>query len=262
MKKKSIGFIGGGRITRIMLHAFANHQIDMDQITVCDVDEGVLEKLKNEFPSIQICYDPRKPAYQELMFVALHPPAVIQTLKSVVNSVGKNTIVVSLAPKISIDQLSSVLNTDNIIRMIPNATSFISKGYNPICFAPDFPVHEKIAHLKLLKTLGHTFETDEQKLESYAIISAMLPTYFWFQWDELEKIGLKIGLDSSEAKEAIHETLLGATQLFYNSDLSHEEVMDLIPLKPVAEHEQYIRDCFNDKLVPLFEKIKPAIVAD
>jgi hypothetical protein len=33
--------------------------------------------------------------------------------------------------------------------------------------------------------------------------------------------------------------------------------MDLIPVKPVAEHEQAIRDCFNGKLLPLFEKIKP-----
>ena len=105
--------------------------------------------------------------------------------------------------------------------------------------------------------MGYTFEAVEEKLESYAIISAMLPTYFWFQWDEMEKIGEKIGLDSRETKEAIRETLLASTQLFYNPDLTHEEVMDLIPVKPVADHEQTIRECFNSKLLPLFEKIKP-----
>ena len=257
MKNKSIGFIGGGRITRIMLHAFANKQIEMDSITVCDINENVLENLKNEFPSIQICNDPRKSAYRELVFIALHPPDIIQTLKSVVPSVGENTIVVSLAPKISIDKLSSVLNTDNIIRMIPNATSFINKGYNPVCFAPEFPAHEKIEHLKLLRMLGYTFETDEQKLESYAIISAMLPTYFWFQFDEMEKIGEKMGLTNKETKDAIRETLLASVQLFYNPDMSHEEIMDLIPVKPIGDHEQNIRECFSSKLLPLFEKIKP-----
>lgn len=260
MQKRSIGFIGGGRITRIMLQAFANKHKEMESITVCDINEDVLDNLKSEFPSIEVCNDPRKSAYREILFIALHPPAIVETLNSVINSIGENTIVISLAPKISIDKLSSLLNTANIVRIIPNATSFINKGYNPVCFAPDFPAHEKIDILKLLRIMGYTFETDEEKLESYAIISAMLPTYFWFQWQEMEKIGEKIGLNSRETKDAIRETLLAATQLFYNPDLTHEEVIDLIPVKPVAEHEQAIRDCFNSKLLSLFEKIKPAPV--
>ena len=111
--------------------------------------------------------------------------------------------------------------------------------------------------LDVFSSLGYTFETDEHKLEGYAIISAMLPTYFWFQWQELEQIGVQTGLDTKETKDAIRETLLAAIQLFYNHDLSHEEVMDLIPIKPVGEHEQTIRDCFRSTLLPLFEKIKP-----
>lgn len=257
MKNRSIGFIGGGRVTKIMLHAFANKHMEFESITVCDTNAEVLEELKNQFPTIEVCKDPRKSAYREIVFIALHPPAIIETMKQAINSIGKNTIVISLAPKISIDKLSAVLNTDNIIRMIPNATSFINKGYNPVCFAAEFPEHEKSDILRILRKMGYTFETDEEKLESYAIISAMLPTYFWFQWDEMEKIGVKMGLDSKETKDAIRETLLAATQLFYNPDLTHEEVMDLIPVKPVAEFEQSIRDCFNSKLLPLFEKIKP-----
>jgi len=262
MKNKTIGFIGGGRVTRIILHAFANKHIKFDSITVCDTNELVLADLKKEFPLIEACNDPRRSAYREIVVIALHPPAIINTMKGVIDSVGKNTIVISLAPKISIDKLSALLKTDNIIRMIPNATSLINKGYNPVCFSPDFPAHEKNEVFKLLRTLGYTFETDEQKLESYAIISAMLPTYFWFQWDEMEKIGEKIGLDTRETREAIRETLLASTQLFYNPNLSHEEVMDLIPVKPVAEHEQAIRDCFNSKLLPLFEKIKPELTGE
>jgi len=257
MEKRSIGFIGGGRITRIMLHAFANKHMEFSSITVCDTNEQVLDTLKNEFRDIEVCNDPRKSAYKEIVFIALHPPVIIDTMKNVIGSLGENTIVVSLAPKISIDKLFSVLNTDNIVRMIPNATSYINKGYNPVCFAPYFPAHEKKGILHMLHSMGYTFETDEKKLESYAIISAMLPTYFWFQWDEMEKIGEKIGLNSRETKDAIRETLLAATQLFYNPDLSHDEVMDLIPAKPVAEHEKAIRECFNSKLLPLFEKIKP-----
>ena len=257
MEIKSIGFIGGGRVSKILLRGFKNRNLEFSSIYVCDTNGDVLKNLKNEFPHIEICDDPRKPAYRELVFIALHPPAIAETLKKVNGTFGENTIVVSLAPKISIDKLTGLLQSDNIVRMIPNATSIINKGYNPVCFSPDFPDHRKNSVLKILRTLGYTFETAEEKLESYAIISAMLPTYFWFQWDEMEKISEKIGLNTRETKDAIRETLLAAVQLFYNPDMSHEEIMDLIPVKPVGDHEQNIRECFTSKLLPLFEKIKP-----
>jgi len=257
MEIKSIGFIGGGRVTKILLQAFKNRNLEFHSVSVCDTDNRVLENLKSEFPQIEICDDPRKPAYREMVFIALHPPDVNDTLKRTLTSFGENTIIVSLAPKVTINSITEQLGNDNIIRMIPNATSFINKGYNPVSFSPDFPEHRKNSALRLFRTLGYTFETDEKKLESYAVISAMLPTYFWFQWDEMEKIGEKIGLNSRETKDAIRETLLASVELFYNPDMSHEEIMDLIPVKPVGDHEESIRECFNSKLLPLFEKIKP-----
>ena len=68
-------------------------------------------------------------------------------------------------------------------------------------FSSDFTRSEKKQVLDLLRLMGNTFEVSEEKLESYAIMSAMLPTYFWFQWKELAEIGQKIGLTEKESKE-------------------------------------------------------------
>jgi len=257
MKNYSIGFIGGGRITRIMLHAFANKHNEFRSINVYDKSNEALNELKAEFPSIQKTEDAKKVANSELVIIALHPPVILETMEELKDSLDQNSIIVSLAPKISIERLSLSLGMRNIVRMIPNATSFINKGYNPVCFSDGVSHQDKYNILDLFRELGYTFETEECKLESFAIISALLPTYFWFQWDELEKIGSKVGLEPKEAKEAIRQTLLAATQLFYNPDMTHEEVMNLIPLKPIAEHEQLMRECFSSSLLNLFEKIKP-----
>ena len=85
----------------------------------------------------------------------------------------------------------------------------------------------------------------------------MLPTYFWFQWQELEKIALETGLSESEAKKAVQQTLKKALKLYYKSDLTSAEVMDLIPVKPIGENETEIKNILNTKLLGLFEKIKP-----
>jgi pyrroline-5-carboxylate reductase len=97
----------------------------------------------------------------------------------------------------------------------------------------------------------------ESKLESYAIVSAMLPTYFWFQWNYLEEIGVLTGLTKEEAEAAVHQTLIAAINLMYTSDLTPGEVIDLIPVKPIGEHEAQIAEIYKTKLIGLFEKIKP-----
>ena len=85
----------------------------------------------------------------------------------------------------------------------------------------------------------------------------MLPTYFWFQWRELAEIGGKIGLSDDESKKSIYETIIASLELMYKSGLSATEVIDLIPVKPIGEHEQQITEIYKTKLIGLFEKIKP-----
>jgi pyrroline-5-carboxylate reductase len=166
--------------------------------------------------------------------------------------------VISLAPKVNISKMSLKLaQVKRIARLIPNATSYINNGYNPVCFSPGFASEEKEHMMDLLGSLGHTFEVPEEKLESYAIVSAMLPTYFWFQWNYLQEIGVMTGLTKDEAEAAVHQTLVAAVNLMYTSQLTPGEVMDLIPVKPIGEHEAQIVDIYQTKLIGLFEKIKP-----
>ncbi len=255
--KQSIGFIGGGRVTRILLQAFKNKNAQFSKIVVTDTNPDVLGNLKKSFPDIQVD-NASVAASQDIVFISLHPPVVMDTLELIKGSINSNTILISLAPKITITKILSKLNqAKNIARLIPNATSFINEGYNPVCFSSDFNRNEKQQVLDLLKIMGNTFEVPEEKLESYAIMSAMLPTYFWFQWKELVEIGQKIGLSEKESNDSINDTLVASLKLMFKSGLTPMEVMDLIPVKPIGEHEAQISEIYRSKLIALFEKIKP-----
>jgi pyrroline-5-carboxylate reductase len=255
--KQSIGFIGGGRVTRILLQAFKNKNAQFSKIVVTDPNPEVSGNLKKSFPDIQVD-DASVTARQDIVFISLHPPVVMDTLELIKGSFNSNTIVISLAPKITLAKIFSKLNqVKNIVRLIPNATSFINEGYNPVCFSSDFTRNEKQQVLDLLKIMGNTFEVPEEKLESYAIMSAMLPTYFWFQWKELADIGQKIGLTEGESNNSINDTLIASLNLMFKSGLTPHEVMDLIPVKPIGEHEPQITEIYKTRLIGLFDKIKP-----
>jgi pyrroline-5-carboxylate reductase len=255
--KQSLGFIGGGRITKILLKAFQNKDAKFDKVVVTDPNNEVLTKLKNSFPFIQT-ENASVASEQNIVFISLHPPMIMDTLESLKSNFKNDAVVISLAPKINLVKLSSKLpQVSKIVRLIPNATSFINEGYNPICFSSVMSESEKKEILNLLNLCGKTFEVSEEKLESYAIMSAMLPTYFWFQWNKLAEIGQKIGLSEQESKDSINETIIASLNLLYKSGLKPEEVVDLIPVKPIGEHEPQIVEIYQSKLIALFEKIKP-----
>jgi pyrroline-5-carboxylate reductase len=109
MKTKSLGFIGGGRITKIMLQVIVNNKTEYKAIVVYDTNPEVLTTLKKQFPGITLADSNFEPAKQDMVFIALHPPVIMETLGLVKDQFKSGYIVISLAPKISIAKIASKL---------------------------------------------------------------------------------------------------------------------------------------------------------
>ena len=258
MRKLSLGFIGGGRITKIILQAFKNKQLKFDSTIVHDSNPEILQSLQKGFPNIDIDSTSKMAIKQDIVFIALHPPVIVDTIGKLKSDISQQSVLISLAPKITIEKLAQTLGEKTkIVRLIPNATSVINEGFNPICYSANISTKEKQEIFELLSFLGKTFEVSESKLEAYAIISAMAPTYFWFQWKKLCEIGEQIGLTKADSSEAVFETMNAALNTMFKSNLKVDETIDLIPVKPIGEHEDEIRNIYDQKLIGLYKKISP-----
>jgi pyrroline-5-carboxylate reductase len=257
---KSVGFIGGGRITRILLNGLKNAGVSPGTVCVFETNETVSDALKADYPEIETYdADSSKAASSDWVFIALHPPVLMETLAAIKNSVRKDALVVSLAPKITIDRIKSVLpDLQNIARMNPNAGTYVNKGYNPVCFAPGADENVIKEFLEAFEKLGKVPVVPEYQLEAYAMISAMGHTYFWYQLQQLKELGLSYGLSDNEANETISAMLWGTTETLFNSGLNYDKVVDLVPVKPMAEHENMIKEYYRTCLNSLYQKIKPA----
>jgi pyrroline-5-carboxylate reductase len=248
------GIIGGGRITRIFLQALKYEDKSLNFFTVCDVNIEVLNKLKHQFPEIEIG-DLETVASQDNIIIALHPPVFMETLGRIKGYLSKNSIIVSLAPKVTISNMANILGIERkIIRMIPNAPSIIGNGYNPICFSDAFSEQEKVEFIQFFSPLGESPEVKESTLEAYAITAAMGPTYLWFQLYKLAELSIQFGLTEKETSRAITKMVHGSVDLMF-SDYTKEEVLDFIPVKPIGEFETEILNAYDTKLKGLFEKL-------
>ena len=259
MIEKTLGFIGGGRITRIILEGFKRKGLAFKRVLVSDINPEVLRLLKEKFPDITVAADNNPlPASGDIVFMALHPPAVPRALKEIRSSLKQEAVLISLAPKITIARISELLGGFlRIIRMIPNAPSLANEGYNPVVFGERISPLERDELLSLFSVLGECPVVKEETLEAYAVLAAMGPTYFWFQWEELENLAAAFGLEREAARKALSATIGGAAQTYFHSGLTGGEVMDLIPVKPLKDDEEDIRSRYRLRLGPLYDKIKP-----
>jgi pyrroline-5-carboxylate reductase len=169
-----------------------------------------------------------------------------------------DAIVVSLAPKVTIARISGLLGGfDRIARVIPNAPSVVGSGFNPVSFGPGLGEPERDALLDLLAPLGASPVVEEATLEPYAITAAMGPTYLWFQLYELRDLARSFGLSEDAAATAVEQMTLGALDTM-NATLTPAEVMDLVPVRPLAEFEPAVLEQYRTRLGAVMERIRPA----
>ena len=137
--------------------------------------------------------------------------------------INTNTLVISLMAGVSINELKLALQTDEIIRSIPNTPCLMSLGMTVFCG------HKKIKgeSLKVVKrifsAMGVALKVnDEKKVDAATAISGTGPAYLFFLAESLQKGAVELGFDQDEAHILANQTLFGAANLLHKSDDSAE----------------------------------------
>ncbi|MBS1182801.1 MAG: oxidoreductase coenzyme F420-dependent [Proteobacteria bacterium] len=252
---KTIGIIGAGRIARILLEGWKQADALPEGVVLFDAKPEAAGKLADAFPTVR-SGTLVEASSADLVIVGLHPPVLAEVLPEVGRYLKPAAVLLSLAPKIKFSGLADLLGGfTRIARQNPNAPSIVGQGYNPIAFAPALSEPEREALITLMVPLGDCPVVDEGTIEAYALISAMGPTYLWFQFMALEHLAVEFGLTEAAAREAVAAMVHGAAATLLESDLAADDVMDLVPVKPLAADEPAIVALYGDRLKPLFRKL-------
>jgi pyrroline-5-carboxylate reductase len=254
----SLGFVGGGRIARILLGGLLRAGGLPERVIVSDVDQKTLDRLHADFPTVEAVYKENgSAARQDLVFLALHPAALGEALSELARNLNPDKTVVSLAPKWTLARLSNSLSgLRRLVRVIPNAPSIVNRGYNPLCFCDGMAHADRDRVRSLFALWGQCPEVPESTLEAYAILSGMGPTYFWHQLYQLAEVSRSLGLEPKAVWPALEAMVIGTLKTMTESGLPPETVMDLVPSKPLAALEATIAEGYSVALPSLYRKLK------
>lgn len=253
-----VGFVGGGRIARILLAGWLHSGKTFQEVRVCDPDSSAIERLKFFGTSIVKSATPEEVAKSPVVFLAVHPPVMEKVCRELAVHLTHETVVVSLAPKITFTRLREWLGGHSALaRAIPNAGSYVGKGFTPVCIEASLAEKQREEVLGLFGSVGTVVTVNEEVLEVYAIVTGMGPTYFWPQLFELRSFLRETGLPDNAIRVALGEMLQGALSVMFESGLSEEQIMDLIPVKPLADIEPSLRESYHTRLREFLVKLRP-----
>jgi len=256
----SVGFIGGGRIVRVFLNGWKRSGNWPSRVVVSDTERKPLEVLRSAFAEVVTALgDNLQPAKADVVFLAVHPPALRGVLGELRDRITPASLVVSLAPKLTIAEIAAALGGhERVARLIPNAPSIVGAGFNPVAFGPHVSDVDRQVLATLMAPLGARPEVPERHLEAYAVLTGMGPTYLWFQLYELLSLAEGFGLERSAAAEGIGQMAAGALRTMMHSGLTPADVMDLVPVRPLAEDEETFKAAYRARLEATFDRIRPA----
>ncbi|UCF36794.1 MAG: NAD(P)-binding domain-containing protein [Acidobacteriota bacterium] len=249
-----VGFIGSGRVTRFLVEGWQREDALPSEVWVTDPNREVVERLQTDFSAVQ-SVELSQVVESPLIILAVHPPDIKTVLSSIAPRLSTSNTLLSLAPKFTIASIQSMSGIRQVVRMIPNAPSAIGRGYNPVAYASEV-TRETVAQLQpLFSPWGKSPEVPERDLEAYAILSAMGPTYMWFQWQTLRDLAVSFGLSREVADGALLATISASAELLLAHGKDPNQVIDMIPVKPLQPDEEAFRAAYCDRLSALYEKL-------
>jgi pyrroline-5-carboxylate reductase len=148
-----------------------------------------------------------------VMILAVKPQIIDEVMAQVAPSVGRHTLVISIAAGISLQRLATGLGSERVVRTMPNTPAQIGRG---VTGAVGLKISDAdIATTEaLLSAAGAVVWFDaEDMIDAVTAVSGSGPAYVFHFVEALAMAGMKQGLDPGPAMFLARQTVIGAAAL-------------------------------------------------
>jgi pyrroline-5-carboxylate reductase len=150
----------------------------------------------------------------QVLVLAVKPQVIGEVMAEVRASVGRQTLVVSIAAGIGIGRLSEGLGTGRIVRTMPNTPAQVGKGITGAVAGPEVTAADRDVATRLIEAAGAVvWFAEESKLDAVTAVSGSGPAYVFHLVEALATAAEAQGLDPDQAMLLARQTVIGAAAL-------------------------------------------------
>lgn len=209
-----IGFIGMGNMGYAMLKGVLNVFEPSDIIFTCpDLDK--CKRISDETGVKYAESNAECANNAQYIVLAVKPQVYSAVMKNIVNVIREDSVVISIAPGITIDSIKDNLGINTkVVRAMPNTPAFVGEGMTGISYNKDeFSFEQRDVIDRFFNSFGKVVYVDEKLMDVIVCASGSSPAYVYMFIEALADSAVKYGIKRDDAYKLVAQTVLGSAKM-------------------------------------------------
>lgn len=227
---QKVGFVGGGQMAIALAGgAIKSGVFASERLVFSEPNASQQKKLAELFPGCTVLDDNAQLAKECGHIILAVKPHILQSIATTLAaSVTEKHLLVSIAAGLSLDYLQSALNTNRVIRVMPNTPSLVGEGAAAYA-APATIAAEDVEWVEsLMSSVGLVVRAPDSLLHAVTGISGSSPAYIYMIIEALSDGGVAQGLPRDMATKLAAQSVLGAAKMVLDTGLHPGELKDRV----------------------------------
>lgn len=240
-----IGFIGMGNMGYAMLKCLLNEF--KNEIVFSCPDVARCEQITSE---TGVKYEKNNAdcaTNAKYIILAVKPQVYDEVLNDIKDSLTDESILISLAPGITIGEVKAKLNKNvKVVRIMPNTPVLVGEGMTALCYEESEFESTELANIeKIFSSCGKTVKLPEKLMNTAVCASGSSPAYVYMFIEALADGAVKYGIARNDAYKMAAQTVLGAAKMVLETGEHPGKLKDNVcspggtTIKAVAALEEY-----------------------
>ena len=230
-----LAFIGGGNMASAILGGLIREGMAPSQVTVIEPFAETAAKLKAAW-GVEVYASASAEASSSLskadLVVWAVKPQVFKEAALPVAEFTKEALHLSVAAGIRSDSIARWLQTDRVVRSMPNTPALVGQGITGLFARPGVSAQDQSLIEQVLKSTGEfLWVQQEADLDTVTALSGSGPAYVFYFLEAMTEAGVKMGLPEAQAYHLAKATFGGATHLARQSTESPEVLRQRVTSK-------------------------------
>lgn len=215
-----VAIIGAGNMGGAIARGLAQgHYVRVQDITVTNPSMPKLEKLKVEFPAIQVSTDNHEAADADVVIVAVKPWKVEEVLKSL--RLRQPQVLVSVAAGMTFEDLAHFVDPEMpMFRIIPN-TAISLRASMTLIACRNASEQQTLTMLDLFNEMGLAMLIEEKQLAAATSLTSCGIAYVLKYVQAAMQAGVEAGIRPKDAMKMVAQTVEGAARLLLENEDTH-----------------------------------------
>jgi len=212
-----IAFIGGGNMASAIIGGLIGQGRAADQIDVVEPFAEARDRLQTSYG---VCAQAEPGAFlaQAGMVIWAVKPQTFREATLPVRPHTLSALHLSVAAGIRSESIVNWLDTQRVVRAMPNTPALIGKGISALFARPAVTAQDKQLITQVMASTGELLWLDaEEKLDVVTALSGSGPAYAFYFMEAMTTAGAEMGLTREQAQQLAVATFIGAGELVRGS---------------------------------------------